>query len=69
MTYANIAPEDWERAFNLSKPLGLPELFASAAHKALTTEHNKAKGDVAQARTENENQDRRRDRSGFADHS
>jgi hypothetical protein len=40
-----IRPEDWQRAFNLSKPLGLPELFASAAHKALTTLHELQGGD------------------------
>jgi hypothetical protein len=40
-----IRPEDWQRAFNLSKPLGLPELFASAAHKALTTLHDLQGGD------------------------
>jgi len=40
-----IRPEDWQRAFGLSKPLGLPELFASAAHKALTTLHELQGGD------------------------
>jgi hypothetical protein len=40
-----IRPEDWQRAFNLAKPLGLPELFASAAHKALTTLHELQGGD------------------------
>src|SRR5471032_643502 len=40
-----ISPEDWQRAFGLSKPLGLPELFASAAHKALTTLHELQGGD------------------------
>jgi hypothetical protein len=40
-----IRGEDWQRAFGLSKPLGLPELFASAAHKALTTLHELQGGD------------------------
>jgi hypothetical protein len=40
-----IRPEDWERAFGLAKPLGLPELFASAAHKALTTLYELQGGD------------------------
>jgi len=30
-------PEDWKREFNLSAPIGLSDLFASAAHRALTS--------------------------------
>jgi hypothetical protein len=40
-----VRPEDWQRAFGLVKPLGLPELFASAAHKALTTLYELRGGD------------------------
>src|SRR4051812_9376268 len=40
-----IRPDDWKRVFVFSKPLGLPELFASAAHKALTTLHELRGGD------------------------
>src|SRR5476651_1460612 len=34
-----VRPEDWKRALGVDKPLGLPELLASAAHRALTTLH------------------------------
>ncbi|TMB36257.1 MAG: hypothetical protein E6J62_07780 [Deltaproteobacteria bacterium] len=30
-------PEDWKREFALSAPIGLNDLFASAAHRALTS--------------------------------
>src|SRR2546423_8236122 len=30
-------PEDWKREFGLSAPIGLSDLFASAAHRALTS--------------------------------
>src|SRR6266568_1678806 len=29
-------PEDWKREFGLDSPVGLTDLFASAAHRALT---------------------------------
>jgi len=32
-------PEDWEKAFNIREPVALPDLLASAAHRALTTLH------------------------------
>src|SRR3954468_9618216 len=32
-------PEDWQRAFGISEPVALPDLLASAAHRALTTLH------------------------------
>src|SRR3954452_16391569 len=32
-------PEDWQRAFAISEPVALPDLLASAAHRALTTLH------------------------------
>jgi hypothetical protein len=32
-------PEDWERAFGIREPVALPDLLASAAHRALTTLH------------------------------
>ena len=30
-------PEDWERFFGISEPVGLTDLFASAAHRAVST--------------------------------
>jgi len=32
-------PEDWQKAFNIREPVALPDLLASAAHRALTTLH------------------------------
>jgi len=32
-------PEDWKNAFGTSEPIALPDLLASAAHRALTTLH------------------------------
>ena len=32
-------PEDWKNAFGISEPIALPDLLASAAHRALTTLH------------------------------
>ena len=32
-------PEDWERTFGIREPVALPDLLASAAHRALTTLH------------------------------
>jgi hypothetical protein len=32
-------PEDWEKAFGIREPVSLPDLLASAAHRALTTLH------------------------------
>src|SRR5256885_8082979 len=32
-------PDDWKREFGLSAPVGLNDLFASAAHRALTSLH------------------------------
>ena len=32
-------PEDWQRAFGITEPAALPDLLASAAHRALTTLH------------------------------
>jgi len=32
-------PEDWEKAFGIREPVALPDLLASAAHRALTTLH------------------------------
>ena len=37
-------PEDWQRAFGTSAPVGLSDLFASAAHRALTSLHGLAGG-------------------------
>lgn len=34
--------EDWQRAFGISEPVALPDLLASAAHRALTTLHTLA---------------------------
>jgi hypothetical protein len=32
-------PEDWQKAFGIGEPVALPDLLASAAHRALTTLH------------------------------
>ncbi|HZX93371.1 MAG TPA: hypothetical protein VFE90_02570 [Myxococcales bacterium] len=32
-------PDDWQRAFGIREPVALPDLLASAAHRALTTLH------------------------------
>src|SRR2546428_13388259 len=32
-------PDDWKNAFGISEPIALPDLLASAAHRALTTLH------------------------------
>jgi hypothetical protein len=32
-------PDDWEKAFGIREPVALPDLLASAAHRALTTLH------------------------------
>lgn len=37
--------EDWQRAFGISEPVGLLDLLASAAHRALTTLHSLTGGD------------------------
>ena len=34
---ARTRPEDWQRAFGISSPVALTDLFASAAHRALTS--------------------------------
>src|SRR5437763_14601933 len=38
-------PADWERAFGIAEPVGLTDLFASAAHRALTSLHPLTRGD------------------------
>jgi len=38
-------PEDWEQAFGIREPVGLLDLLASAAHRALTTLHELVGGD------------------------
>ncbi len=38
-------PEDWRKAFGINEPIALPDLLASAAHRALTTLHNLTGGD------------------------
>ncbi|GAC1336327.1 MAG: hypothetical protein NVSMB23_00870 [Myxococcales bacterium] len=37
-------PEDWERDFNLERPVGLIDLFASAGHRALSSLHRQLGG-------------------------
>ena len=32
-------PDEWQKAFGIREPIGLPDLLASAAHRALTTLH------------------------------
>jgi hypothetical protein len=43
-------PDDWERAFGIRDPVGLTDLFASAAHRALTSLHALVGGDYQQTR-------------------
>ena len=43
-------PEDWQRAFGLESPIGLTDLFASAAHRALTSLHRIIGGDYSRTR-------------------
>src|SRR5690349_4846075 len=43
-------PEDWKREFGLDSPIGLTDLFASAAHRALTSLWQLTGGDYARAR-------------------
>src|SRR5260370_15847656 len=38
-------PADWERAFGITEPVGLADLCASAAHRALTSLHALQGGD------------------------
>jgi hypothetical protein len=37
-------PEDWQREFNLERPVGLVDLFASAGHRALSSLHRQLGG-------------------------
>ena len=41
---------DWERAFGISEPVGLTDLYASAAHRALTSLNTLALGDYRRTR-------------------
>jgi hypothetical protein len=43
-------PEDWRREFGLSAPVGLNDLFASAAHRALTSLYRLAGGEFQATR-------------------
>jgi|GEM_PF-382264 len=43
-------PEDWRRDFGLASPIGLVDLFASSAHRALTSLHQLAGGDYQRTR-------------------
>src|SRR5438067_2175350 len=43
-------PEDWERAFGIREPVGLSDLFASAAHRALSSLHALVGGSYRQTR-------------------
>src|SRR3954464_228698 len=43
-------PEDWKREFGLSAPVGLSDLFASAAHRALTSLHRLTGADYRSTR-------------------
>jgi hypothetical protein len=43
-------PADWERAFGISEPVGLTDLYASAAHRALTSLHALVGGDYRRTR-------------------
>jgi hypothetical protein len=43
-------PDDWKREFGLSVPIGLSDLFASAAHRALTSLHRLASADYRSTR-------------------
>src|SRR5882762_7519167 len=37
--HPELRPEEWEKAFGIREPVALPDLLASAAHRALTTLH------------------------------
>jgi hypothetical protein len=43
-------PADWEKAFGIAEPVGLTDLFASAAHRALTSLHALVGGDYRRTR-------------------
>src|SRR3954464_7008665 len=43
-------PEDWKREFGLSAPIGLSDLFTSAAHRALTSLHRLTGADYRSTR-------------------
>src|SRR5207302_5627939 len=43
-------PEDWQRDFSISEPVGLNDLFASAAHRALSSLHALLGGDYRRTR-------------------
>src|SRR5436309_104705 len=43
-------PEDWKREYGLDSPIGLNDLYASAAHRALTSLHRLTGGDYALTR-------------------
>jgi hypothetical protein len=43
-------PEDWKREFGLQTPIGLTDLFASAAHRAITSLHQHNGGSYQQMR-------------------
>jgi hypothetical protein len=43
-------PDDWKREFGLSAPIGLSDLFASAAHRALTSLHRLTSADYGSTR-------------------
>jgi hypothetical protein len=43
-------PEDWRREFGLDSPIGLPDLFASAAHRSLTSLYRLIGGDYEKTR-------------------
>lgn len=43
-------PADWEKAFGIREPVGLTDLFASAAHRALTSLHAMIGGDYRRTR-------------------
>src|SRR5215813_6744080 len=43
-------PEDWRRDFALASPIGLIDLFASAAHRALTSLHQLTGGEYQRTR-------------------
>ncbi|HUJ24979.1 MAG TPA: hypothetical protein VLW85_03105 [Myxococcales bacterium] len=43
-------PADWERAFGIAHPIGLTDLFASAAHRALTSLHTLLGGEYRRTR-------------------
>src|SRR3954462_14029140 len=43
-------PDDWKREFGLSAPIGLSDLFTSAAHRALTSLHRLTGADYRSTR-------------------